>query len=379
MNRVGFEILARDGHARLGKLALPHATVETPLFMPVATTGTVKALTFDKVFDAGFQVLLANAYHLATAAAFDEVGASGGLNKFTGWSGAFICDSGGFQVYSLACSRKIDDDGVTFRNSRDGALMRFTPEEVVRIQTLLQPDVAMVLDECVALPAPRREIERSVERTTKWAERSIAAIRDDTPPLFGIVQGGLERDLRERSIREIAALPFEGFAIGGLSVGEGHEAMYQALSYIAPDLPESRPRYLMGVGDPADVVTAVSYGVDMFDCVLPTRNARRGMAFTMQGKIRLKNAKHKGSDEPVEPGCDCYCCKNFTRGYIRHLFAAGEIAAAILLSIHNLRFMARFMEDVRNAVAGNRLAGYCATVRSVYPVPTDDVGDDSTL
>jgi queuine tRNA-ribosyltransferase len=379
VTRFGFEILAHDGHARLGRLALPHAKVETPVFMPVATNGTVKALTFDKVLDTGFQVLLANAYHLSTAAAFDEIGASGGLNSFTGWSGAFISDSGGFQVYSLADSRKIDDDGVTFRNPRNGALMRFTPEEVVRIQTSLNPDVAMVLDECVALPASREDIEQSVGRTTRWAQRSIAAKRNDTPSLFGIVQGGLERDLRERSIREITALPFDGFAIGGLSVGEGHESMYEALSYTAPALPETRPRYLMGVGDPADIVTAVSHGIDMFDCVLPTRNARRGMAFTMQGKIRLKNAKHRGSDEPMEDGCDCYCCKNFTRGYIRHLFAAGEITAATLLSIHNLRFMARFMENLRSAVSQKRLAEYCTQVRSVYPVPADDAGNETTL
>ena len=257
--------------------------------------------------------------------------------------------------------------------------MRFTPEEVVRIRTLLNPDVAMVLDECVALPAPREAIEQSVERTTRWAQRSIAARRDDTPPLFGIVQGGLERDLRERSIREITALPFDGFAIGGLSVGEGHSAMYEALSYAAPALPESRPRYLMGVGDPADIITAVSHGIDMFDCVLPTRNARRGMAFTTGGKIRLKNAKHRGSGEPLEDGCDCYCCKNFTRGYIRHLFAAGEITAATLLSIHNLRFMARFMENLRSAVARNRLAEFRAQVQSVYPVPADDDVDETPL
>ena len=255
--------------------------------------------------------------------------------------------------------------------------MRFTPEEVIRIQTLLKPDIAMVLDECAALPAPKEILERAVERTTRWAEKSIAASTKDTPPLFGIVQGGLERDLRERSVREITALPFEGFAIGGLSVGEGHEAMYEVLAYTAPALPASRPRYLMGVGDPVDVVEAVSCGVDMFDCVMPTRNARGAMAFTFKGKVRLRNACHRGSEEAVEEGCDCYCCKNFTRGYIRHLFAAGEPAAATLLSVHNLRFMARLMEAVREAIKEGRMAEYRDLVRDAYPITASCASQDS--
>ncbi|MBN1808732.1 MAG: tRNA guanosine(34) transglycosylase Tgt [Planctomycetes bacterium] len=362
-----FETTGNDDNARTGRLELRRAVLETPAFMPVATNGSLKLLTFRAAEDAGFRVLLANAFHLSISAAMDEIAAAGGVNAFTGWDGSFLVDSGGFQVYSLAENRRIDDNGVTFRSPRDGTEMRFTPEEIVRIQTMLQPDIAMVLDECVALPAEKPVLEKAVERTSRWAARSLDAATDAAPPLFGIIQGGLDRALREKSLKEITAMPFAGFAVGGLSVGEAHGDMYEVLDYTAAGMPEDRPRYLMGVGDPVDIVEAAARGIDMFDCVMPTRNARGATAFTFGGKVRMKNACHRGSNQPIEAGCDCYCCKKFTRGYIRHLFAAGEATGAVLLSVHNLRFTARLMEGVREAIRGGTLADFRARIRQAYP------------
>jgi len=353
---VTLRIEATSGRARAGVLHTPHGPVPTPLFMPVGTAATVKGVDIGRVAGTGAGMLLANAYHLHLRPGEEAVGAAGGLARFMGWDGPTLTDSGGFQVFSLARQVQVTDAGARFRSHIDGAAVDLTPEAAVRIQERIGADIAMQLDHVVALPADRGEVAVAMRRSLAWAERCRAAQRRDDQALFGIVQGGLEPDLREESAARLRALDLPGYAVGGLSVGEGAPAMLAALRVTMPHLPADRPRYLMGVGRPTDIVAAVAEGIDMFDCVLPTRCGRNSLAFTFAGQVRLRNARHAGDDSPLEADCPCPACRH-GRGYLRHLFLAGEMLGPILLSIHNLTFYQRLMARLRGAVlAGDFVA-----------------------
>jgi len=363
-----FTVEARDpgSAARAGILHTPHGDVETPTFMAVGTQGTVKTLTSEQVAATGTRIVLANTYHLSMRPGAEAVAELGGLHSFTGWPGPTLTDSGGFQVYSLEGLREVDDDGVTFQSHFDGTKMRLSPEEAVRLQELIGADIIMALDECLPYPVEREAAAASLERTLRWARRCADARTREDQALFAVIQGATYRDLRLRCAGELAELDLPGYAIGGLSVGEGPGLMAEVLSYTAPAMPEDRPRYLMGVGPPEDILTAVEAGVDMFDCVMPTRNARGGGAFMADGKRHLRRSCYRDDPGPVEPGCGCYCCSNFSRGYVRHLLNVGEVTGATLLSIHNLSFYARFMGEVRDAVAAGDLSGYAERFRARY-------------
>jgi queuine tRNA-ribosyltransferase len=353
---IQFRVIARDAStaARRGVLSTPHGEVETPAFMPVGTQATVKGLTVDQIRATGAQIVLGNTYHLALRPGGDLIAQQGGLHRFMGWSGPILTDSGGFQLFSLARNTKVTDHGAVFRSHIDGRLLELSPEQAVAIQEQLASDVAMVLDHVIALPAPREALADAVERTIQWAQRSKAAARRGDQALFAIVQGGLERDLRLACAEALVRLDFPGYAIGGLSVGEVPEDMYRVLDYLTPVLPEEKPRYLMGVGRPIDLVEAIARGVDLFDCVMPTRNGRNALAFTWQGTLRLRNAVHERDERPLEEGCPCVACRH-SRAYLRHLFMADEMLGPILLSIHNLTFYHRLMAQAREAIAANRL------------------------
>jgi queuine tRNA-ribosyltransferase len=356
--RLGFELLAVDPEtgARRGRLWTAHGPVETPAFMPVGTLGTVKAMAPWEVEELGARMVLANAYHLALRPGVEIVAAHGGLHAFSGWRRAILTDSGGFQIFSLKGLRRVDDGGVEFRSHVDGSRHYFTPEDVVRIQEALGVDVAMILDECVAADASPAEVLRSVERTTRWAERAAAARSRRDQLAFAIVQGAMDPAARERSAAALAALPFDGYAVGGLSVGEERGLTQRVARHTVAMLPGDRPRYLMGVGMPDELVRFVSMGFDLFDCVLPTRNARNGMAFTSSGRLVIKNAENRDDLRPVEEGCTCACCSRFSRAFVRHLFVAGEILAARLLTTHNLHFYLSRMERLREAIPLGRFA-----------------------
>ncbi len=361
-----FHIEATDGEARAGVLSTPHGTVETPTFMAVGTQGTVKTLTPRQVAETEVRIVLANTYHMAIRPGAETVATMGGLHKFTGWDGPMLTDSGGFQVYSLAGLTKVDDDGVTFQSHVDGDAMRFTPREVMRLQEALGADIIMAFDECLPYPVEHDRAAASLERTLAWAGQCADARTRGDQALFGIVQGATYRDLRLQCVERLAELDLPGYAVGGLSVGEGPAVMREVLAYTAPAMPVEKPRYLMGVGPPEDILDAVTAGIDMFDCVMPTRNARGGCAFTMDGKVRLKNTAHSTDDSPVEQGCDCYCCSNFSRGYLRHLYNVGEVTAPVLISVHNLAFYCRLMKEIRHAVASGDLSGYASRFRARY-------------
>ncbi len=344
-------VTARDGHARTTTLRTPHGAVETPAFMPVGTQGSVKAMTAEEVAATGARVVLGNTYHLWLRPGAEVVRALGGLHRFSRWRGAMLTDSGGFQVFSLAERRKLDDEGVTFRSHLDGSLRRLTPEESVRVQALLGSDIAMVLDECPPGTADRPAIERAMTRTTAWARRCLAAPRAEGQALFGIVQGGTHEDLRLAHLADIAAMPFDGVALGGLSVGESVDDMHRTLSAVAHRMPEDRPRYLMGVGTPRDLLMGSLAGIDLFDCVLPTRNARNGQALTWHGRVNIKQSRHRMDTGPIDPRCDGPCCTTgYSRGYLRHLHQAGEILAARVLTQHNLHFLGALMRGMRAAI-----------------------------
>ncbi len=345
-----FELVARAGDARRGRLSLAHGDVETPCFMPVGTAATVKALTPRDLRDARAQIVLANTYHLWLRPGRATIEAAGGLHRFMAWDGPILTDSGGFQVFSLESRRQLDDGGVTFRSHLDGSTHRFTPENVVEFQQAIGSDIAMVLDVCVKLPAQRGTLEESVRLTTAWAQRAAALPVRDGTLLFGIVQGGLDQELRERSAREIVAIGFAGYAIGGLSVGESRAQMHGAARSAAPLLPESKPRYLMGVGTPSDLLAAIDCGIDLFDCVYPTRCGRNGRAMTRAGELNLFNSALARDFAPVEPGCDCYTCTTFTRAYLAHLFRAKEMLGPQLLSHHNVFMLNALMADARAAI-----------------------------
>lgn len=351
-----FSLTHRDtlSSARCGLLNLPHGTVETPAFMPVGTQGTVKAVTPRDVVDTGATMILANTYHLALRPGEDIVRDAGGLHRFMGWSGPILTDSGGFQVFSLSSLSKVTADGVSFRSHIDGDLIHLTPERSIEVQNALGADVIMAFDECAPHTAGREAVKDSVERTARWAERSLAAHGRDDQALFGIVQGGLHDDLRRLSASQITGLDFPGYAIGGVSVGETPEEMRQVVATVTPVLPSDRPRYLMGVGRPSDIVDMVGAGVDLFDCVLPTRHARNASLFTREGVLPMRNQAYARDFVPVEADCGCYTCRNFTRAYLRHLYTRDEMLAGMLGTLHNLTFFQRLLGALRRAIRQGR-------------------------
>lgn len=350
-----FALEAADGPARAGVLTTPHGRVATPLFMPVGTAATVKGVDIGRVAETGAGMLLSNAYHLHLRPGEDAVDRAGGLAAFMGWPGPTLTDSGGYQVFSLARQVKVTEQGAFFRSHLDGSPVEFTPEASMRIQERIGADVAMQLDHVVALPAPREVVAAAMRRSLRWAERCRSAHTRPDQALFGIVQGGLEPDLREESAARLREIGFPGYAVGGLSVGEGPEAMDSTLRATVPHLPADRPRYLMGVGQPRDIIEAVAAGIDMFDCVLPTRCGRNSLVYTFAGQVRLRNACHASDQRPLEEGCPCPACRH-GRDYIRHLFLAGEMLGPILASIHNLTFYQRLVSRLRQAVMEGRFA-----------------------
>ena len=366
-----FELLATDGAARRGRLTTAHAVIDTPVFMPVGTQATVKALTPDDLETAGAQIVLGNTYHLLLRPGPDVVRELGGLHRFMGWRGAILTDSGGFQVFSLAKIRKISDDGVEFRAPLDGATRFLSPESVVEIQRALGADITMPLDECLAYPATHDATARSLALTLRWAERARAAhaAGDGGQALFGIVQGGTYDDLRAEAVERTVALGFDGYAIGGLAAGgEPKPMMLELIARVAVALPADRPRYLMGVGKPEDLVESVARGVDMFDCVLPTRNARNGQAFTSVGPVTIKQARWTRDPAPLDAACDCYTCRTFSRGYLRHLYVSEELLAYRLLTLHNVRFYLGLMAAMREAIAARAFEGFRARFLQDYRV-----------
>jgi queuine tRNA-ribosyltransferase len=360
-----FSLQGKDGRGRAGTFTTPHGAVSTPVFAPVGTQATVKALTPDQLEGLGASLILANTYHLYLRPGDPLVARMGGLHRFMGWKRPILTDSGGYQVFSLADRRSVDADGVTFRSHLDGAEHRVTPEKAIAIQENLGADIIMALDVCPA-PDDRAAVELATDRTHRWAERCLAARTREDQALFGIVQGGVFNDLRRRSAAFIGDRPFTGIGIGGLSVGESKAETLTALDVLDQALPEDRPRYLMGVGSPEDLVEGVLRGVDMFDCVLPTRMARNHAALTRTGRLNMRRADYQEDERPIDPGCGCYTCRNFTRSYVRHLCVAGEMLAATLLSIHNLYILVRLMGDLRQAILESRLEAFAQDFQRHY-------------
>jgi queuine tRNA-ribosyltransferase len=367
-----YELLARDGAARRGRLSLPHGTVETPCFMPVGTQGTVKTLTPEEVAGAGAEIIVCNTYHLYLRPGHQRVRAAGGIGAMMGWRRPVLTDSGGFQVYSLAALSRISDAGAEFQSHIDGSRHLFTPESVMEVQAALGSDIAMALDECPPFPVKRELAEVAVARTTRWAGRCKTA-KADGQNLFAIIQGATFPDLRRRSAEELVALDLPGYALGGLCLGEPSAVTYEMIAAVAPLLPADRPRYLMGAGYPEDIIAAARLGIDMFDCVLPTRNGRTGTAFTPAGRVNIRNARFADDQSPLDPGCDCYGCRNFSRGYLRHLFVAGEALGPRLLSLHNVRFFQMVMHEMRLAIeAGEFESRARAFLDNYRSSPTDN-------
>jgi queuine tRNA-ribosyltransferase len=362
----GFQVEATDGGGRAGVLRTPHGSVPTPLFMPVATAASVKGVDIGRVAETGAGVILSNTYHLHLRPGESLVEQGGGLARFMGWDGPTLTDSGGFQVFSLARQVKVTEEGAFFRSHIDGSAISLTPEAATRIQERIGADIIMQLDHVVALPNDRETVADAMRRSIRWAERCRAAHRREDQALFGIVQGGLEPDLRQESARALVALDFPGYAVGGLSVGEGPEAMQAALGVTMPHLPADKPRYLMGVGQPQDIIAAVAAGIDMFDCVLPTRCGRNSLVYTFEGPVRLRNAIHAADQRPLEEGCGCVACRH-SRSYLRHLFLAGEMLGPVLASIHNLTFYQRLVAQLREAVVAGRFAETARALAAVWP------------
>ena len=358
-----FKVTLTDGAARRGTLALTHGTVDTPVFMPVGTYGTVKAMSPAELHEVGAQIVLGNTFHLWLRPGLAVIAAHGGLHRFMGWSNPILTDSGGFQVFSLGEMRKISEEGVKFQSPVNGDACFLTPEESMRIQRVLNSDIVMVFDECTPYPADFEQARDSMELSLRWAQRSKLAHAGNSNALFGIVQGGMHEDLRDRSLAGLAAIGFDGYAIGGLSVGEPKSDMKRILHHTAPRLPVDKPRYLMGVGTPEDIVEAVACGVDMFDCVLPTRNARNGWIYTRHGTIKLRNAQYRDDTRPLDDACACYTCRNFTRAYLHHLQKANEILGARLNTWHNLHYFHELMKGLRTAIEQHCLADFIAEFR----------------
>lgn len=354
-----YKVLKKEGKARRGVLETAHGVVNTPAFMPVGTVGTVKAMTPEAVADTGAEILLGNTYHLMLRPTAERVASFGGLHKFMNWPKPILTDSGGFQVMSLSGLRKITEEGVTFQSHLSGEKIFLSPERSMEIQYLLDSNITMAFDECIKYPSPRKDVEESMRRSMRWAKRSKKAFKDrEGYGLFGIVQGGMFEDLRQESIRALTEIGFDGYAIGGLAVGEGQKTMFEVLDYTACALPEEKPRYLMGVGRPSDIVGAVARGVDMFDCVMPSRSGRTGQAFTSHGVLNMRNACHTDSHSPLDAQCACPACQNYTRGYIHHLFMAGEILGPMLLTQHNITFYETLMQQIRQAIEENRFDAF---------------------
>ena len=361
MDAVTYELIKEDPRtrARRGRLHTPHGTIETPVFMPVGTAGTVKAMLPEEVKSLGAEIILSNTYHLYLRPGHDIVREAGGLHKFMNWDRPILTDSGGFQVFSLGAMRKISEEGVKFRSHIDGSSHMLTPEKSIEVQNALGSDIMMAFDECAPYPADYSYVKNSLERTTRWLRRCKEAHKDaERQSLFGIMQGGMYKDLRYQSAMEIVELDLPGYAIGGLSVGEPRELMYEVLDYATDYLPKDKPRYVMGVGTPDHLFEGVERGVDMFDCVLPTRLARNGSAMTSHGKVNIKNARFERDFTPLDHECDCYVCRNYSRAYLRHLFKANEILSSMLLSYHNLHFLVHTMKNIREAIEQDRFTEY---------------------
>jgi queuine tRNA-ribosyltransferase len=358
VNILEFKISATDAKARRGKLNLLSGVVETPAFMPVGTYGSVKGLTPDQVKQTGADVVLGNTFHLMLRPGTDVVEQQGGLHKFINWNGPILTDSGGFQVFSLGEMRKISEEGVTFRSPVDGSEIFLGPEDAIKIQHRLGSDVVMVFDECTPFPASEQEAKKSMELSMRWAERCRSAHGNNEAALFGIVQGGMFKELRDESLQRLMDIGFDGYALGGLSVGEPKEQMRNIVEYCGERMPAEKPRYLMGVGTPEDIVYAVSQGIDMFDCVMPTRNARNGHIFTSRGLLRLRNKRFRNDSRPLDVNCDCYTCKNFSRAYLHHLDKCKEMLGAQLNTIHNLSYYQSVMSGLRGAIEKGRLSSF---------------------
>ena len=359
--KIKYELIKKDNNARLGKLHTNHGTVETPMFMPVGTLANVKTLTPEQVKATNAGVILSNTYHLWLRPGEDIVNKAGGLHKFMNYDGPILTDSGGFQVFSLAKNKKKDitEEGVHFKSHIDGKALFLTPEKSIEIQNKLDSDIAMSFDECPPASADYNYLKNSVERTLRWAKRGKDVFNNENQSLFGIIQGGPIEELRNYSAIETVKMDFDGYSIGGVANdGESKEDMYKAIDYSVPFIPEDKPRYLMGVGEPLDILEGVERGIDMFDCVLPTRLARHGNAFTRNGKINLKNAKYKEDFTPIEDNCDCYTCKNYTKAYVKHLINCEESLGGTLLSIHNIRFLIKMTEEIRESIKENRFKEY---------------------
>ena len=363
--RPTFEVLRTEGAARTGRLSLAHGVVETPAFMPVGTYGTVKAMSPEELEALGAQIILGNTFHLLLRPGPGIIAAHGGLHSFMHWQHPILTDSGGFQVFSLKSLRKITEEGVRFRSPVDGAEVRLTPEDSMDVQLQLRSDIAMALDDCTPYPATEAQARESMERSMRWAARSHAHYYRDQPPggLFGIVQGGMHAALRLASLEALLKLDFPGLAVGGLAVGEPEEERLRILETVVPHMPQDRPRYLMGVGRPEDLVASVLRGIDMFDCVMPTRHARNGHLFTSRGVINIRNSAHQADLGPVDPACACYTCRHFSRAYLRHLFVAGELLAMRLNTLHNLHYFLTLMKEVRRAIAEDRYAAFARDFR----------------
>jgi len=358
---VNYELLHKDGNARAGIITTPHGEIKTPVFMPVGTQATVKTMNPEEVRELGADIILGNTYHLFLRPGDDVVAKFGGLHKFMNWPHPILTDSGGFQVFSLGAIRKIKEEGVYFRSHLDGSKRFISPEKSIEIQNNLGSDIVMLFDECPPGQSSREYLIPSIERTSRWAKRCVVAHkRPEDQGLFAIVQGGIYEDLRDKSMNELMEMDesFSGYAIGGLAVGEPREDMYRILNYITPKLPENKPRYLMGVGEPLDMLEAVEHGVDMMDCVQPSRIGRHGTTFTKYGRLVIKNAKYALDPRPLDEGCDCYVCKNYTRGYIRHLFKANEMLGQKLATYHNLYFLIKMMNGARDAIIEGKFNEY---------------------
>lgn len=361
MAAVTYELIKKDSRtkARRGRVNTPHGPIETPVFMPVGTAGTVKAMKPEEVRDMGAQIILGNTYHLYLRPGHEVVKAAGGLHKFMNWERAILTDSGGFQVFSLGAMRKISEEGVEFRSHIDGSKHMLSPEKSMEIQNALGSDIMMAFDECAPYPADRNYVKNSLERTTRWLQRCKEYHKNtEQQSLFGIMQGGMYKDLRKQSAEEIVELDLPGYAIGGLSVGEPKEIMYEVMDDCVDYLPADKPRYLMGVGSPDCLFEGVERGIDMFDCVLPTRIARHGMAMTSQGRVNIKNAKYERDFTPLDPNCDCYACRNYSKAYLRHLFKSDEILSSMLMTTHNLHFLVNTMAGIRKAIEEDRFLEY---------------------
>ncbi len=366
-----FELVAQDDGARRGRLTLPHGTVETPVFMPCGTYGTVKAMTPDDLREVGTQILLGNTFHLLLRPGDEQIREFGGLHGFMNWDKPILTDSGGFQVFSLGDLRKLTEEAVIFRSPINGDKVKLTPERAIRVQTNLGSDIVMVLDECTAHPATHEQARNSMALSMRWATRCrlqfdqrASDVINPGARLFGIVQGGMYTDLRRESLAALVDIGFDGYAVGGLSVGESKTDMDRVLGEILPEMPTYAPRYLMGVGTPEDLVRGVELGVDMFDCVMPTRNGRNGYLFTSRGMVKIRNAKHKTADEPLDPHCDCYTCRNFSRGYLHHLDKCGEILGAMLMTRHNLHYYQQLVGQLRDAIETGTFRTRVETLRN---------------